>query len=420
MQSQNRCRVSLHALGCKLNQAELQELAIAFEQLGFVVVGPRDEAEAYVLNTCTVTAEADRKVRQWLRSVRRRRPDGLVVACGCSVERDPAQLEPLADLLISNHERDGCAAIVAARLALVAGSAAPDAVSCSGRTRSLVKIQEGCGTPCTYCIVPRVRGAEQSRPLESVLATVRARVADGYREIVLTGTKPGAYCDGHNDLASLIQRVLQLPGLGRLRVSSLQPHELSDGLLELWQDNRICSHFHLSLQSGCASVLQRMGRMYSPEEFSATLERIRSHVPGAAITTDVIVGFPGETEAEFAQSLAYCVEAGFARMHVFPFSRRPGTPAAEMLSQVPHATIRARAMAMAEVDRRSRAAYVSSWLGRTVGVLWEEETCPGSGIYVGNTDNYIQVFRHSDSPLQNVLEDTVLQRIDAAGVWAGS
>lgn len=411
-------RAALHSLGCKLNQAELQELARAFEAHGFQVVGPHDDADVYVLNTCTVTSEADRKVRQWLRSVRRRHPGSIVAACGCGVERDRAQLEPLADLLISNREKAGAVELIAVRLPHVhVDSFRLEVSGRSGRTRSLVKIQEGCATPCTYCIVPYVRRGESSVPADTVLSTVRSRISSGYREIVLTGTKPGAYRDGTLDLAGLVQRTLELPGVERLRISSLQPQELSDELLGLWRDDRLCRHFHLSLQSGSAAVLERMHRGYGPVDFSEALDRVRSCVPDAAITTDVIVGFPGETDGEFAESVAYCDSAGFARMHVFPYSRRPGTPAAQMQGQVPATVLRSRVEAMQEVGRRNRSAYASSWLGRTARVLWEEEVSPGGGVYAGNTDNYIQVLCSSDVPLQNVLEDVVLERCEADRVW---
>lgn len=411
-------RIALHALGCKLNQAELQELAIAFESRGFRVVGARDDADAYVINTCTVTAEADRKARQWLRTVRRNHPESLVVACGCGVESARAQLEPLADLLIANREKEVMVGLVAARLATQPdGVLSDEQKGRSGRTRSLVKVQEGCATPCTYCIVPYVRRGEESRPVEDVLSTVRSRIRDGYREIVLTGTKIGAYRDGDVTLVGLLRQVLALPGLGRVRLSSLQPQELSLELLSLWQDTRLCRHFHLSLQSGSGTVLKRMRRQYSPGEYDDALRRIRAAVPGVAITTDVIVGFPGEKDEEFAAGASFCEAAGFARIHVFPYSRRPGTPAAAMKDQVPAAVLRHRVATMEALADRSRTAYASSWLGRRQEVLWEVETVPGSGVYAGTSDNYLRLLCHSRVPLQNMLEEVVLERLDADGVW---
>jgi threonylcarbamoyladenosine tRNA methylthiotransferase MtaB len=414
-----RNRIALHALGCKLNQAELQELAIAFESRGFRVVGARDDADAYVINTCTVTAEADRKARQWLRMVRRNHPESLVVACGCGVESGRAQLEPLADLLITNREKAVMVELVAARLPTqLDGELGDEQERRSGRTRSLVKVQEGCATPCTYCIVPYVRIGEESRPVEDVLSTVRSRICDGYKEIVLTGTKIGAYRHGAVTLVDLLPQVLELPGLGRVRLSSLQPQELSSELLSLWQDSRLCRHFHLSLQSGSGTVLERMRRQYDPEEYAGAIQRVRAAVPDAAITTDIIVGFPGETEGEFEESVAFCESAGFARIHVFPYSRRPGTPAADMPGQVSTAVVRQRVVTMEALAGRSRTAYASSWLGRRQQVLWEVETEPGSGVYAGTSDNYLRLLCHSRVPLQNVLEEVVLDTLDADGVWA--
>ena len=418
MHTTKQGRIALHALGCKLNQAELQELAIAFESRGFEVVGPRDDADAYVINTCTVTAEADRKVRQWLRATRRSHPESLMVACGCGVESTRAQLEPLADLLISNGEKDRAADLVSARL-----MAQPNCVSSEelerrfGRTRSLVKVQEGCATPCTYCIVPYVRRGEESLPVEDALSAVRSRIRRGYKEIVLTGTRIGAYRDGEVTLAGLVRRVLGLPGLGRLRLSSVQPQELSPELLSLWQDSRLCRHFHLSLQSGSHTVLERMRRRYDPGEYAEALQRVRVAVPGVAITTDVIVGFPGETDGEFEESASFCEVSEFARMHVFPYSRRPGTPAAGMSGQVPAGVVRRRVAVMEELAGRGRTTYASSWLGRQVQVLWEAETKPGSGVYAGTSDNYLRLLCHSRTPLQNVLEEVVLERLDEDGAW---
>ena len=411
-------RIALHALGCKLNQAELQELAIAFESRGFAVVGPRDDADAYFVNTCTVTAEADRKARQWLRMVRRSHPRSLIVACGCGVERAGAELAPLADLLISNGEKDHAVDLIMARmepLPVAPNGGAPPHFA--GRTRSLLKVQEGCATPCTYCIVPYVRRGEHSVPVEEVLAKVRCRIDEGYREIVLTGTRVGAYRDGQVALSGLLQRVLVQPGLQRLRVSSLQPQELSAELLRLWRDSRLCRHFHLSLQSGSRTVLERMHRRYDPEDYAAALEQVRTAAPGAAITTDVIVGFPGETEEEFADSVAFCESIGFARIHVFPYSRRPGTPAAGMAGQVPGAVVRQRVAAMEQVAERGRVAYASSWLGGTLPVLWEGEATPGSGVYSGTSDNYLRLLCRSDVPLQNVIEDVLIERLEGDGVW---
>ncbi len=418
-----RYRVAVHALGCKLNQAELETLAAQFEARGFTVVSPRDKADVYVINTCTVTAEADRKVRQWLRSVRRHNPESLTVATGCYVQRVPGELASLADVLADNDEKSRVVDAVEEQLrkrevrAEGAGPVVERGASSHGRTRSLVKVQEGCSTPCAYCIVPLVRLEERSMPAEEILQTVGQRIHDGPKEIVLTGTKIGVYRDGDTALADLVRMVLGLPGLQRLRLSSLQPRELSGELLSLWEDSRLCPHFHLSLQSGSAGVLRRMGRGYSPSSYMRSLEAIRAVLPDAAITTDVIVGFPGESDPEFGETVSFCEAAGFARIHVFPYSSRPGTRAAGMGGMVAPATMRERVGVMSRLASSSREKYAHSWLGRTAEVLWEDETKPGSHVYSGTSHNYLRLLCRSALPLHNVLEDVTLEHLVGDAVW---
>jgi len=358
-------RIALHALGCKLNQAELQELAIAFESRGFCVVGARDDADAYVINTCTVTAEADRKARQWLRTVRRNHPESLVVACGCGVESGRAQLEPLTDLLITNREKAVMVELVAARLPTqLDGELGDEQERRSGRTRSLVKVQEGCATPCTYCIVPYVRRGEESRPVEDVLSTVRSRIRDGYKEIVLTGTKLGAYRDGAVTLVGLLRQVLGLPGLGRAR---------------------LCRHFHLSLQSGSRTVLERMRRQYDPGEYAGALQRVRSAVPDAAITTDVIVGFPGETDDDFEETLDIVARVAFDHAFTFIYSPREGTPAASLAETVPRPVAQARFDRLVELVRDLSLASNERQVGTSALCLIEGPSRRDEGVLAART-----------------------------------
>jgi threonylcarbamoyladenosine tRNA methylthiotransferase MtaB len=275
-----------------------------------------------------------------------------------------------------------------------------------------VKIQEGCLAPCAYCIVPYVRRGENSVPLLEVVATALERIAAGHRELVLTGTRPGAYRDGELRLSDVVRAMLDLPGLGRLRISSLQPQELSPELLSLWSDSRLCPHFHLSLQSGSGTVLRRMARGYTPARFMEALADIRAAVPGVAVTTDIIVGFPGETDGEFAESVQFCERAGFSRIHVFPFSPRPGTRAAEMEGRVVGQRMKERVRAMHELAERGRRAYIDALVGKRVQVLWEEETAPGSGEYLGTSENYLRLVCCSSLPLRNVLEHVVVERAE--------
>ena len=255
-------------------------------------------------------------------------------------------------------------------------------------------------------------------PVGEVLQTVRQRICDGRKEIVLTGTKIGVYRDGDTTFADLVRMVLGLPGLLRLRLSSLQPGELSGELLSLWEDRRLCPHFHLSLQSGNPGVLRRMSRAYSPSSYMVALEAIRAVVPDAAVTTDVIVGFPGESDSEFGETVSFCEAAEFARIHVFPYSPRPGTRAAAMGGRVASSTMRERVSVMSRLASRSREKYARSWLGRTAEVLWEEETNPGSHVYSGTSHNYLRVLCRSALPLHNVLEDVTLEHLVGDAVWA--
>ncbi|MFW6056523.1 MAG: tRNA (N(6)-L-threonylcarbamoyladenosine(37)-C(2))-methylthiotransferase MtaB [Chloroflexota bacterium] len=411
-------RVSIHALGCKLNHSELEDYGRRLEAYGFLLVGPREEADAYILNTCTVTSEADRKVRQWLRSTRKRNPDALIVAAGCSVERESDRLDSLADMMVGNKNKERLPDIVAGYLReRHVGPAARGTRVWKPRSRATVKIQEGCSQPCTYCVIPLVRGSERSVPVQHVIGEVADRVREGHAEIVLTGTRVGAYSYEGTRLSDLVRRLLAIDGLRRLRLSSLQPYELSPALLESWNDARVCPHVHMSLQSGSAGVLGRMRRGYSPTVFLAAMDRLRKSSPRMAMTTDVIVGFPGETETEFRETVAFCEEAGFSRIHVFPFSPRPGTPAAEMDGALSPKVLRERAALMNRVAVRSRVRHDESCLGSRRDVLWEGETGPGSGVWAGTTEDYIRVLVDTPAPL-NHIECVLLDRLEGDKVWA--
>jgi len=271
------------------------------------------------------------------------------------------------------------------------------------RTRSLVKVQEGCSQFCSYCIVPLVRGAERSSPLDEAVAEVGARVKMGYREIVLTGTQIGAYRQG---LELLTQRIFNETGVERLRLSSLKPQDITPGLLALWDDERFCRHLHLPLQSGSDSVLRRMRRRYSVADYERMVAMAREAIPEVAITTDIMVGFPGETDEEFEESYRFCQRIGFANLHVFPYSERPGTLAALMPEKVEGRVKRERSERMLGLARVSAHRFHERFLGRTMMVLWEKEV--EYGVWVGLTDNYIRVFTKSSEPLKNRLVEAEL------------
>lgn len=414
-------RVAFYTLGCKLNQAETESLANRFSKAGFQLVSPGDVADIYIANTCTVTHIADRKSRHWLRLARRRNPQALIIATGCYAQRSRQELAPLADLVVDNTEKEHLLALIQTfsfeERGLGEGEAKQSQrLAATVRTRSLIKIQDGCHGPCTYCIVPKVRPREYSLPASKIIDEVKQKVALGYKEVVLTGTKVGSYRDGSADLRDLVQRILSSTGIERLRLSSLQPSEISSEFLDLWQDERLCRHFHLALQSGSETVLQRMRRSYSPDQYQKTVNLIKE-VPEVAITTDIMVGFPGESAEEFEQSYSFCQQAGFANIHVFPFSPRPETAAARMPEQIKDKVKQERNQRMLKLSRSSRRRFCEQFLGQTVPVLWEKETSPGSGIYSGLTGNYIRVFAHSKKSLSNEIIPVKLVEFHNQGIW---
>jgi len=293
----------------------------------------------------------------------------------------------------------------------------PAGANSSGRVRSFIKIQDGCNDACAYCIVPRVRGGEQSLPPEEIINEVKAKVAAGYKEIVFTGTKIGDYNHKGVNLRKLIERVLAITNLERLHVSSLQPQDISQDLLELWQDSRLCQHFHLALQSGSSGVLRRMRRRYSLVDYTGAISRIRKVMPDAAITTDIIVGFPAETPEEFDEGYRFCKETEFAAIHVFTYSARPGTPAARMPAQVGDKLKKERSLKMLQLAKESADKFNKRFLGKSLTVLWEKEIKPGSDVYSGLSHNYIRTFARSDKPLDNRLGVVAATRLDRAGLW---
>ena len=412
-----RTKIAFDSLGCKLNQAETELLSRQLAEAGYRLVSTAAEADVYVLNTCTVTHVADRKSRHQLRLAHRQNPDARLVAIGCYAERAPeelAQIEGVA-LVLGNEQK---AQLLTRLQESGCLSSLPSfQTSChydGSRTRSFIKIQDGCCNFCAYCIVPLVRGSEKSVPLDQVIAEVKQRVAAGTKEVVLTGTEVGSYsCDGIN-LMGLLERVLVETGVTRLRLSSLQPQEVSPELMWLWRDRRLCPHFHLSLQSGSDGVLRLMKRHYTTDDYRQAVSLIRQVVPEAAITTDVIVGFPGETEAEFQESLNFCRQMEFARIHVFPYSPRQGTEAARMPNQVESKVKRQRSLKMLALARKSSREFRQRFLGGTLPVLWEKQT---DGIWSGLTDNYIKVYAESSEDLTNQLLMVRLVKVSGDGMW---
>jgi threonylcarbamoyladenosine tRNA methylthiotransferase MtaB len=412
-----RTKVALDCLGCKLNQAETELLARQLAEAGYELVSSASKAEVYILNTCTVTHIADRKSRHLLRQAHRENPAARLVAIGCYAERSPQELAQIegVDLVLGNEPKPG----LRQRLQELGYLSPQYSTQASGqyngcRTRAFIKVKDGCRNFCAYCIVPLVRRREESVPAERVVAEIRQRAVAGVREVVLTGTEIGSYHDNGVDLKGLLERILAETDVARLRLSSLQPQEVSPELIGLWRDGRLCPHFHLSLQSGSDAVLARMKRRYTAADYQRAVSRIREMVPEAAITTDIIVGFPGETEAEFEESFDFCRQMEFARIHVFPYSPRRETEAARMPRQVGDKVKKQRCQKMLALAEESARNFRQRFLGRTMTVLWEKQS---GGTWSGLTDNYIKVYTKSSEDLTNKLMPVRLAEVRGDGVW---
>lgn len=421
---QTKPRVAIETHGCKLNQADSGTLATEFASAGFEVVAENMPVDVYVVNSCTVTHVADGKARQALRSARRRHPNATIVATGCYAQRSPDDLRQLSevDLVLGNTEK-------ATMVRQVVNWADDEIVPCAtgddvqaisptaARTRAMVKIQEGCNQVCAYCIVPKVRGRERSIPADEIIRNINDHVSRGYKEVVLTGTQLGSY--GFDlqdiDLADLIHQILAQGMMSRLRVSSLQAQEIDDQLLALWSDNRLAPHFHLALQSGSDALLKRMRRRYSAGQYLDAVDSIRRAIPDVSITTDVIVGFPGETDDDFENTVSLCEQVGFASMHVFPYSSRPGTSAAHFGDDVPPQVKSERVQRLIALSKVQETKHRDQFLGTIRPVLWESRKIDK---WVGLTDNYLRVSTNSDRDLANEITQARLDRQNDTSVIA--
>jgi threonylcarbamoyladenosine tRNA methylthiotransferase MtaB len=409
--------IALDTLGCKLNQAETQYLASQLARAGYTLVDSPEKADVYILNTCTVTHVADRKSRHLLRLARRRYPSVHLVAIGCYAHRAPQEIARLegVDLVLNNDRKMELLALLeSARLLSRPAGAVPHPDNEKRRNRAFIKVQDGCHNFCAYCIVPYVRTREVSTPVSEIVAQIKEKTTAGFQEAVLIGTEIGAYYRDGTDLTRLLERILNETDISRLRLSSLQPPEISEKLIGLWRDPRLCPHFHVSLQSGSDAVLKRMRRRYTVADYLRAMALIRDSVPDVAITTDVIVGFPGETEAEFWETFNFCRDLKFARIHVFPFSPRPGTAAATMPDQTSAAVKNERRQIILSLAGESAGSFHKKFLGRTLDVLWEQRA---AGVGSGLTGNYIRVYARTSEDMTNKLLPVKLKKIYRDGMW---
>lgn len=403
-------KIAFYTLGCKVNQADTASMENLFLRSGHQLVSFDGEADVYIINTCVVTNTGQRKSRQTIHRAIRKNPNALIVVTGCYPQTAAEEVKAIAgvDMIIGNQDRAQIAQLVEERLAhrqtdtldavhkLTASTAFEEmaAGDITDKTRAFLKIQEGCNQFCTYCIIPYARGPLRSRSLESIRTETQRLISAGFKEIVLIGIHLGCYGKENPDgptLYDAVKTVLDVPGVQRLRLGSLESVEVEPRLLTLMQeDARFCRHLHLPLQSGCDKTLQAMHRPYTTAKFKTLLADIKTKVPDIAITTDVIAGFPGETEADFETTCKFAESCGFSKMHIFPFSARKGTPAEKFAGAVTEAVKKERADILGRIDETMHKAFLQAMVGQTAEVLFEQPA--GEDYFEGLTGNYQRVF----------------------------
>lgn len=428
-------KAALHNLGCKVNAYETEAMQQMLEAAGYEIVDFHEAADVYVINTCSVTNMADRKSRQMLHRAKKQNPESVVVAAGCYVQtkEEEAFADEAIDIIIGNNKKHE---LITKLDEFFRDHGKIDDVldindknqefeelyldKPSEHTRAFIKVQDGCNQFCSYCIIPYARGRVRSRNMDSVLEEVNRLAANGYKEVVLTGIHLSSYgVETGESLLHLIQEIHKIEGIRRIRLGSLEPKVVTEEFAsELSKLEKICPHFHLSLQSGCDATLQRMNRKYTAEEYAKGCEILRKYFGHPAITTDVIVGFPGETEEEFAETKAFLERIHFYEMHIFKYSKRQGTRAAEMKNQIPENRKTERSNALIALGDKMSEEFRQYYLGREEEVLFEEAAdIDGVTYYVGYTKEYVKVAKLSSEPIENQLVKGTLTKVLNAEIY---
>lgn len=422
--------VAFHTLGCKVNQYETEAMEKLFEDAAYDIVSEQDYADIYVINTCTVTNLSDRKSRQFIRKSKRQNPDAVLAVVGCYSQVSPEEVEKLegVDVIIGTSDRnkivDLCeeAKEINSPINIVRSTRTYtefekiNVDEIKSKTRAYIKVQDGCNQYCSYCIIPYARGPIRSREVKDVIEEVEKLAQSGFKEIILTGIHIASYgkdLDGIN-LGQLIEKIGRIDGIERIRLSSVEPNLINHDFMKiLLNTGKVCDHFHLSLQSGSNGVLRRMHRRYTREEYKEKVDLIRSYMPQAGITTDIIVGFPGETDEEFEETLDFVKDIGFSRIHVFKYSPREGTPAAAYEDQI-HGNIKNdRSRILIELGDQLMRNFNSKYLGENLEVLYEMENKDQAANLEGYTSNYIRVKSKSDNDIiGNVVETKIIESKD--------
>lgn len=416
------------ALGCKVNQYESEAIAELFAEKGYEIVGIDEEADVYVINTCTVTNFGDKKSRQLIRKVKRQNENAIVAVVGCYAQTAPQELMKVegVNLVIGTKDRAKIVEMVEHydisrgvenHVTDIMKERVFEPLSIqklANRTRAYLKIQDGCSQYCSYCIIPYARGPIRSREPQEVLAEVRRLADNGFKEVVLTGIHVASYGKDRRDtsLLEILRQVHEVEGIERIRFSSIEPNvvteEFAQAIAEL---PKVCDHFHLSLQSGCDKTLKEMNRKYDTEKYRQAAAILRKYLPHVALTTDIIVGFPGETEEDFQASYDFAKEIGFAKIHVFPYSPKRGTPAAARKDQLPNAVKSERSHKLIALSDRMAADFLREYVGQDVAVLYERMV--EDGIYEGHTTNYVKVRGRSEKDLTNKICKTHITKAEA-------
>jgi threonylcarbamoyladenosine tRNA methylthiotransferase MtaB len=423
----NKYTVSFTTLGCKVNQFETEAMTELLEQEGFEVLPQGEKSDIYIINTCAVTKESERKSRQFINKAKRSNPKALVVAVGCSVQLNGEKLneETNVDIIIGTKNKGTIGKLIKEKLHDIEfkpeieefygreGFEELKITSVHDKTRANIKIQDGCSQYCSYCIIPYVRGPIRSRNHNDIVEEIKKVAANGYKEIVLNGIHISSYGrDIHEDdaLIRLIEDINNIDGIERIRLGSLEPKLITEDFIERYSKlNKVCDHFHLSLQSGSDSVLKRMNRKYTTEEYNKNVETIRKYMPNAGITTDIIVGFPGETEEEFKETLKFVKTIEFSRIHVFKYSVREGTKAAKMPEQIEEAVKSLRSKELINLGNNLSKEFMNKFLGKDMPVLIE--TLKKENIFEGYTTNYLKVLIKSDNNIKNRIVNAHIKNL---------
>ena len=397
MDYQKNKTVAVCNMGCKVNSYEAQGMTELFQQAGYQIVEFSEKADVYLINTCTVTQIAARKSRQMIHRARKLNPQALVIAAGCYVDRDDSLIEEgVIDIAIPNRYKGDLLAYIEAHEKHIEMKPSEESrlwiTENEGKTRAFLKVQDGCRQFCTYCIIPYVRGPLVSRPIEQCKKEAEGLAKNGYQEIVLTGIHLSSYGKGEEyDLGDLILAIAEIPEVKRIRLGSMEPRMITSSFIhKVGQTQKLCPHFHLSLQSGCDATLKAMNRRYSADEYRQAVALLKTAYPDVAVTTDIIVGFPGETEDDHKASLAFAEEIGFAEAHVFRYSKMEGTVAAKRGDQIDGNVKKRRSEEMLKVTGAASERFMEQMQGQQVAVLLEEKE-EGTGYWTGYTPNYMKV-----------------------------